>query len=135
MSFPGRLEAARSGSAENTPTAPNGYRKPAKAGFPCVFQGVQKPAFAGFLLNLRVGPPESVEAALRAAESAFLDGKRGSLTERAGLLSVLFGGRIRLLEEPDSFVFLDTFRAGSGPKVPCFTLWSRQNRLRKWPEK
>ena len=69
------------GFAENTPTAPNGNRKPAKAGFSCVFQGTksrQKPAFDGSASNLRVGPPESTEAGLPASVGVFLTEKEAS---------------------------------------------------------
>ena len=38
------------------------------------------------------------------------------------LLSVLFGRRIRVLEDPDPVVFRDTFLAGSARKVRIYPL-------------
>ena len=77
--------------------------------------------------------PHPVEAARRAAESAFLDVKRGFLTAFWEILSVLFGGRNRLLEEPIPVMFRDTFLAGSARK--CLVLpFEPVSSVRKWPE-
>ena len=95
MSCSGHLLTRQRGFAENTPTAPNGNWKPAKAGFSWVFRGAPKPAFAGFPSNLRVGPPESRGACKARPAGRFLDGKRGFLTRIHGLLSVLFDTGIR----------------------------------------
>ena len=101
MSYLGAFRGGPGGSAENTLTAPNGKRKTAKAVFSWVFLGVKEPAFAGSGPNLRVGPPESRGACFARSAGRFLDEKRGFLTAFVETLSVLFGRRIRVLEDPD----------------------------------
>ena len=49
MSFPRPLEGPRSGSAENTLTAPNGNVRAGKSRLSPCFLGGGKPAFAGFV--------------------------------------------------------------------------------------
>ena len=135
--------------AENTPTAPNGFGKPAKAGFSRVSWVVKSrllPAWAepaGFGQKRPILPKGGLnpaETARRAVEGRFLDAKRGFLTVFVELLSVLFGDRIRVLEDPDRDVFRDTFlsRLGQNPHVlpfePARTVpESDINRPEKWP--
>ena len=104
----GRLEAASAESVENTLTAPNGKSRTLESLLFRGFLGGKSDGKAGFppgrAENSRTGSTVGMFFRLfrktdEPENSAFLDGKRGFLTEKCGILSVLFGGGIRSSED------------------------------------